>query len=169
MFFVRNASCISEVSLDYVTGLFFPLIAMEKLEVFHSTHLPIYNLHGRQVKARQKAGGLYLESEVGVACQPFVLLWLQSKPPKAVRVMLNECRLKHRDPSEKLTDEQFIINDDDGKIYRGCLTFWTCFDSSPLTPSFPPPHSLPSLPFLQETVSSSQRRVQQLPWSGWWP
>ena len=32
-------------------------------------------------------------------------------------IYLKACQLKHRDPSEKITEEQFIINDDDG-MYR---------------------------------------------------
>ena len=40
-------------------------------------------------------------------------------------VKLKACRLKHRDPSEKLKEEQFIIDDDDGMICSMCV--WRSF------------------------------------------
>lgn len=46
---------------------------------------------------------------------------MQSKP-KATIVELKSCQLKHRDPSEKLTDEQFIINDDNGSLIARLVT-----------------------------------------------
>ena len=47
----------------------------------------------------------------------FVFFYVQSKPKlKGFISKLKDCRVKYKDPSEKLNDKQFILVDDNGNV-----------------------------------------------------